>query len=1845
MSLLDRKVEYWEHQLLDLGKRNRMINYRETKRTTLKFVEPSLCDIFEKLVLNEEELTFQRLIDKETDIRVFSILSLLDNLSSSITVTLGDIKTEESILERQKALKNLRTKSRLALEEQGTNILYLSFGFIEWKDGKGASAQWIKSPLILVPVTLVLESLNSPYKIKRYEDDIVVNPTLEYYLKTEYGIILPQFNIDTETASDYLQNLEEIADQRGWRILNEVSLGLLSFLKITMYNDLIRNEERIRENPVIRAMAGDYEEANTIPEELQHFNLDVVSTQDCYQVLSADSSQQEAILYSKNNVSFVMQGPPGTGKSQTITNIIAEALADGKKVLFVSEKMAALQVVYHRLQEAHLGEFCLPLHSYKANKKEILEQIGANLRLNQTCVKDEAINALEELQSIRQELNQYVEELHTFLPELNISCYGVYSKLEEFNDVSSISFAFCDPLKVSQTKLQAYLGALKEYTLSLERLNCFIKNNPWQGLSSRTVGYDYAEQMKMELISFNDLIKELKNVFNGIVELPGLNESTEYDSVLEISELFNEICELPQIPEVWLEEYDFEHSIKFANEAQNAFTKLFELRKIIAKVFADTIYKFDYNNWNAKILSEANDIVELSFIKGKNSDFFVSEAESLQGHFEVLKDSLTKASDIYTAINDKLGINFSINARNQQTLISLSELIGCNVILNKGWFSSDITKVKNLVAEAKKFTNDIKSIKEKILDEWEPEIFDLDYAPILLRYKTDYTSFIKIFKKQYRQDKKRIQGSSKTVLKKFSDDMAVNILSSLKTYYDRINWLNDNKSELENVLNNYYKGINSDWDSVINAIDICDKIKNLPIGELSFKLLDILSSDHKEEATFLKEMLPELNSVISISKDEVKAIDADISVDSTDFDVDETIKIINIYIERLTGIISKMKEIKQYLVDENEQINSIYCTIEKLNTYKEAHKAVLDNFKLYNENYKWLFVGEKTNWSSIISLMNRVSELKKSKYFRSFSVFINISVDRKKKILELTDQIRTIQNNGANSFDWLKRQFSVETALQSLSIDALYEKMYGCLENISDLENWIDYQEAKDKCFEIGLKDFIEKFESTDLKEYKKVETMFLKGFYNMWLNSANNILDSVRRFRKNTQNERINRFKELDDLQLAISQMRIREKLINNLPTTHSMLKATDEVAILNKELNKKRNIMPLRKLFRQIPNLLMKLKPCLMMSPLSVSYFLETEAYNFDLVIFDESSQIFPEDAIGAIFRGAQVIIAGDSKQLPPTNFFASSTNNSDGDYDVQNDEDIEEIVSDSILEESAAVLPNRTLLWHYRSKHESLIAFSNQEIYKNNLITFPNSISATTDMGVEYIYVEDGRYDRGGKKNNIREAEECVKLVFEHIVKHPERSLGIIAFSESQQTAIENAIIECREDHPSYEWFFDESRDEPFFIKNLENVQGDERDTIIFSICYGKDKNDVMHMNFGPIGHSGGERRLNVAVTRAKCNIKLVGSIMPSDIDTNRAKSEGARMLRSYIEYAIKGTSALNNSKIRIENIDSADNFCEIVIDFLEENGYSVKRQIGCSDYRIDIAVENPYCKGEYIVGVECDGLSYHYAKTARDRDHLRGTILERMGWHLYRVWSTEWIRNTEIEKKSLLDYIQLVYERKNNNNSVISENVNKKATVSIENIATETEKSSEMINSDNPYNFVYYKEAEWWEAEHSDSSDNITRISENILHIVRIEEPIHIELLYKRMGPSFTAGKATGAVKNTIDRAIKQKLADRIIIDEDKFVRLLPLNSIKVRVPHDWDTPRPIEYIHTEEVSAAMLKIISESYGITEEALSSECARIFGFERKGAKIKAKTNAAIKFLMNNGKIRIIEGKVQLL
>lgn len=476
-ALLDKKFEYWQKQLLDLGKRNKMINYRDTKRATLKLVEPGFEELFQRVVL-EEELTFQNPIDKNSDIRTYSILALLENLSCPIPVSIGDIKTEGNILERQKTLKQLRSKSKLSLNEQGTNILYLVSGFVEWREKNTADSPWIKSPLLLVPVSLILESINAPYILKKYEDDIVVNPTLSYLFERDYGISLPDFDVDEMTNSEYMNKMEAIVDKRGWRIIRENSLGLVSFLKINMYKDLVNNEEEVKANPIIKAFAG---EPIVLSEDTYNFNHDQIPASSNFQVVNADSSQQDAIALSQKGVSFVMQGPPGTGKSQTITNIIAQGLADGKRILFVSEKAAALEVVHRRLMEVYLDDFCLALHNYKANKKEVLAELGRCLEQRHIKVKEAELAKLTELDTLREFLQKYVDAIHTEKMPIEMTIYEIYGALAVLSSLPEFPLEIENISRMSKNEINRLALIVEDFDRAKYRLGAGWYKNPWAG--------------------------------------------------------------------------------------------------------------------------------------------------------------------------------------------------------------------------------------------------------------------------------------------------------------------------------------------------------------------------------------------------------------------------------------------------------------------------------------------------------------------------------------------------------------------------------------------------------------------------------------------------------------------------------------------------------------------------------------------------------------------------------------------------------------------------------------------------------------------------------------------------------------------------------------------------------------------------------------------------------------------------------------------------------------------------------------------------------------------------------------------------------------------------------------------------------------------------------------------------------------------------------------------------------------------------------------------------------------------------------------------------------------------
>lgn len=440
MQSTDVKIESWKKKLLDLGKRNRLINFKETKRSNLNILSPSMTETFDLVVHQEKDLFFSYPIKIATNAEenIFELLKEDELIEDTKDIEQkdfveGDFVTNQTPFEQQKTLKSLRNKAKTTLEEQGVNVLYLAFGFLKWTEIQ-SNSQSYQSPIILVPVTLTVESLTSPYKLQIHDDEIVVNPSLKYKLENDYNIILPEFNSETDDIQEYLEQTSEIFAKYNWLVQDKVSLSLFSFLKMNMYMDLHKHGDVLANNFAIKALCGDVSEMDDNISRFNNYDHDnMQSPINVYQTVDADSSQQDAILLSKEGVSFVLQGPPGTGKSQTITNIISQALADGKKVLFVSEKMAALEVVYRRLDKAGLSDFCLTLHNHKANKKEILSQLSKTLNLDKIKITDEINDQLDTLKRERTALNEYAKQLHLIHEPMNKSIYqvnGILAKLQ-----------------------------------------------------------------------------------------------------------------------------------------------------------------------------------------------------------------------------------------------------------------------------------------------------------------------------------------------------------------------------------------------------------------------------------------------------------------------------------------------------------------------------------------------------------------------------------------------------------------------------------------------------------------------------------------------------------------------------------------------------------------------------------------------------------------------------------------------------------------------------------------------------------------------------------------------------------------------------------------------------------------------------------------------------------------------------------------------------------------------------------------------------------------------------------------------------------------------------------------------------------------------------------------------------------------------------------------------------------------------------------------------------------------------------------------------------------------------
>lgn len=1363
-AMFTKRVQKWKEKLLDLSRRNRMLNFRPRKVSSLQ-IEESFTTFSQKLIIDEKPLLFE--LNQEDE--------FFDE-----DETLAQL---EQTRNRTKILKNIMKRMRLAEEEYGYNIGYIAYGFLEWTESESSEIP-LRSPLILIPVTVEQADRFSDFVVRfKHGEDVEVNPTLLEKLRSDFGINLAELGdldfSDTQDFNTVLRKLEEqIQVMPNWRIVKEIWLDTFDFQNMVILNDIKLNGKLIQENLFADSLA------ESKPIELEHaqnIDLDSVQAKDKIQILDADSSQEEALYRANKGESFVIQGPPGTGKSQTITNIIAEALYHGKNILFVSEKQAALDVVYEKLQRADLAVFCLKMHNSRQTKANIREQLQASMDLAEMKqqISPDEMQIYDRLDQAKLKLNTYDKSIHKIVEPLGRSVFWIFGQYEKVRSAPVLMSKI--PL-YDYAKTQNMFNDLRYYIDTLEHTAGDFFDNGWKNYRGQlteakiTRAREKAEEILTKIAEYNDLAFALSTDRNP-------------EKINRLEQLVDELKEIESF------------------------------------------------NW-----------IESSWWELQNKD---------------LRDLRNKITEII-----KVAQKYNQN---------LANLVDCKAT------------IKNL----RRSLNEEATIKDRDLGK---------YREILTKFRNKYSGALRIFNKNYREDLAALNGI--TLTSKLNYSKALKLLNNIVSLDDEL----AKKTKLSKSLEKTHAKILGDLNQL--QVSSCEKLQ---------KTIDTQKSNKVAKDKFNVEVLQNINEEIA-------------------------------FYEKITDLIKPIEldaEVIEDLWDnvENATILRLGKDIKKLG--QEIESAIDE----YND-----FALEATP-------QNRFEKI-------------------------------SSWENFAKKIDW-------DAALQ-------YEKYTAMRKSLLD---------------KYELEEILDEIEKLKVPK-EDIDAAIKKRLYTILLEKSEVRNQYVTDFERDIHDKVIMNFRKYDNQQRQLAAARIRCALIQRMPDFSGFMNGTysnsdGEISTLKREVKKKSRLMPTRKLLEKIPIILPKLKPCIMMSPITVSsYFSSNPKMKFDLVIFDEASQVKTETAITAIMRAKQLIMAGDSKQMPPTNFF-----NASNDDDENESEDLQEVSGlESVLDELTVSLPEVYLKWHYRSRAESLIEFSNKRFYEKRLYTFPSVYTNNENLGLSFKYVANGIWEnRGGNKP---EAEAVAQLVLNHIRKHRNKSLGIVAFGKSQATAIEDAVLKVRDSFPQYEDFFSENKDEPFFIKNLENVQGDERDAIILSVGYGKGPDGKFAMRFGPLSVSGGERRLNVAISRAKEQMIVVSSFHANEI-RDEEKNENRKLLKEFLDFAEHGKlEMVVGDELDHDEVASFDSpFEEAVYDFLISKGHTVKTQIGVSGYKIDMAIVDPKDSGRYILAIECDGASYHSSRTARDRDRLRQNVLEGMGWNFHRIWSTDWFYNQDHEKEKLLEAVEL------------------------------------------------------------------------------------------------------------------------------------------------------------------------------------------------------------------------------
>ena len=1490
-----------------------------------------------------------------------------------------------SDLERK--LNAISSKCRMWIQETGINVFHIAFGFLEWSDGTQQDTSF--APLILCEAQIERRRTfqGVEFWIASSGDAPELNAVLAEKLRSEFHIELPPFS--EPSVEKYLTEIAALAPlNMTWRARRQVAIGVFPSARMAMYHDIDPDHPDFPDSEIVRTLLVGGSAGGSAP-FADEYEVDQpeIEQKVPYLVMDADSSQFSTLVDVVEGKNIAVEGPPGTGKSQTIVNAIAAALATGKKVLFVAQKLAALNVVKSRLEAVGLGEFLLPLQAERSTREQVIDSVRERMEMRGgSAVRDYDLK-IDQYRKTRDQIAKYIDLLTRVFDETGFTVREVLGKQVASNsDLVGISPDTLAACSIPTTLLhRSGLRELRELGQRVvEASKAFSEAKPHWRLTrlSNPDRFTVEEICHLAALS-GKAFSDLADARDKLVEVSLPIDVSSADLRKILVQLGEALTHIEQHPKMLL------LNLLSGSNSENV-TQYLDRCEACQQQHAEL---------SAILATEPG--VECIESIAKTIDICARHKLSTISPAILTNELEKKGRLITTSLNILAALRPFVECRPESKTWSLEQFAkahslrkaaGDSVLALRNARNAEpdgVYLLQRLCQEGKALQAQREKLAESVSIATDTPVEALADCVSVLRG----AGFFRFFSARHREAKRLFRSMSR--IRKYRRRNAIQTLEALVVF-------RRGRSEFElrfqplTALDPYFNGLETDFepyeqlahfyrnvDSQINAPDgraIRTFLREAPLKELelippipptatqiTYESLEQGVAAAETNANTLGEAIADLRTCVHVFVDPA-------SVDPAD---------LGRLHERVLSLVDEM-----LTLDRREDIKSI------LGIHFEGSRSRSDAL---TSLLRW--AGTEPSLNAAISVVVAAGNTAIAPILIKAVLEAENLAEESLRRLSIAAKIEPVQ------FATGRPSRETAAALNEASEDAAGLFASASFATVVDeVRPWglaplVD-ERSKGKS---GLAGLTEQFEAVAARQMARSVHSSLGG---QLFKYDGRRLDELRK-----------KLADLDREIIQLSRKQLRAKLFAAArpPKGNGVGRKSEwtELSLIENEISKQQRFISVRDLTQRAGRALSELKPCWMMSPLAVAQYVARNSVHFDLCIIDEASQMPPEEAIGALLRCDQAMVVGDTNQLPPTSFFKTLID------DEYADED-EAVLDESVLEMANATFrPARRLRWHYRSRHSGLIRFSNRLVYDDSLVVFPSATESLTRMGVHFQSVS-GLYKAG---TNPVEAKAIVEAALEFMRTDPDRSLGIVTLNQKQRDLISEEFefaVKNSRDAIDYIEDWKERSDglEEFFIKNLENVQGDERDVIFIGTVYGAEAaGGKVMQRFGPINGLAGKRRLNVLFTRAREKIVTFSSMTSADILAEEHGNQGAYMLRRWLEYC--ATGVLEGGTQTEREPDSE--FEVFVMNQIRSMGCDPVPQVGVAGYFIDIGIRHPQWPYGYILGVECDGANYHSAKSARDRDRLRQEVLENLGWRLHRIWSTDWFNDPKREADRLREVI--------------------------------------------------------------------------------------------------------------------------------------------------------------------------------------------------------------------------------